>query len=185
MVCRHIISCKKSTYATTYAVCFPTTSSPPTYADLRISGFYLRARFLWPPPFLPQHGGFIAWLKLRNIYCSELVLNMTCFFWCIWGKKTLHRLCPVMWFDSLVLCHRTVSWNPVFNISLGVPWDSDHIPTFIYAHLEDIFKVFGKGFHLRKKLGTRLGNMFTFGRHSIAVQIDKSSSCHTDLVYQS
>ena len=62
MVCRHMISCKKSTYATTYAVCFPTTSSPPTYADLRISGFYLRARFLWPPPFLPQHGGFIAWL---------------------------------------------------------------------------------------------------------------------------
>ena len=62
MVCRHIISCKKSTYATTYAVCFPTTSSSPAYADLRISGFYLRAPFLWPPPFLPQEGGFIAWL---------------------------------------------------------------------------------------------------------------------------
>ena len=65
MVYRHTISyisCKKSTYATTYAVCFPTTSSPPAYADLRISGFYLRAPFLWPPPFLPHHRGFIAWL---------------------------------------------------------------------------------------------------------------------------
>ena len=63
MVYRHTISCKKSTYATTYAVCFPTTSSPPAYADLRISGFYLRAPFLWPPPFLPHHRGFIAWLN--------------------------------------------------------------------------------------------------------------------------
>ena len=71
MVCRHIISCKKSTYATTYAVCFPTTSSPPTYADLRISGFYLRARFLWPPPFLPQHGGFIEWLRCIMYEASE------------------------------------------------------------------------------------------------------------------
>ena len=32
-------------------------------ASRKVVGFYLRARFLWPPPFLPQHGGFIAWLK--------------------------------------------------------------------------------------------------------------------------
>ena len=132
------------------------------------------------------------------------------------GKK-LHRLCPVMWFHSLVLCHRTIqnlevthlelylqvawkhdavlpqlSFHILFKMTSSLnkllntwPWMTSHqlktpesmLKSGLYSiflhqesltsfhviqilfskvvtyplspHLEDIFKLFGKGFHLR------------------------------------